>query len=87
MPIESNLLALSSVGLLVTTLGVVLRRSLTGWVSAYRYESVALSASAAIIGYYTGFWEIYVAAALTFVVKVLVVPRLLVRLTYGVEGS
>jgi len=86
-PLQPDLLALSSVGLLITTLGVVLRRSLTGWVSAYRYQSVVLSASAGVIGYYTGFWEIYAAAILTLVVKVIVIPRLLVRLTYGVEGS
>ncbi len=85
--LQPDLLALSSVGLLVTTLGVVIRRSLTGWVSAYRYQSVVLAASTGVIGYATGYWEIYAAAILTFVVKVLVIPRFLVRLTYGVEGG
>ena len=85
--LQTDLLVLSSVGLLVTTFGVVIRRSLTGWVSAYRYQSVVLAASAGVIGYATGYWEVYAAAVLTLIVKVLVIPRLLVRLTYGVEGG
>ena len=60
---------------------------MTGWVSAYRYQSMVLAAAAGVIGYTTGLWEIYAAAALTLVVKVLVIPRLLVRLTRGVEGT
>lgn len=85
--LQPDLLALSSVGLLVTTFGVVIRRSLTGWVSAYRYQSVVLAASAGVIGLATGYWEFYAAAVLTLLVKVLVIPRFLVRLTRGVEGG
>lgn len=86
-PLEPDLLALSAVGLLIATFGVVLRRSLAGWVSAYRYQSVVLAASAGIVGYSTGTWEIYAAAAMTLAVKVLLIPRLLVRLTGGLEGG
>ena len=86
-PIQPDLLALSSVGLLATAFGVVLRRSLIGWVSAYRYQSVVLAVSAGIVGYYTGLWEIYVAAILTLVIKVMVIPRFLLRVTSGVEGA
>ena len=84
---QSELLALSSAGLLVSTFGVLLRRSFTGWVSAYRYQSLVLAASTVVIAYYTGFWEFYVAAALTVVVKALAIPRLLVRVTSEVEGA
>lgn len=83
---QSELLALSSAGLLVSTFGVLVRRSFTGWVSAYRYQSLVLAASTVVIAYYTGFWEIYAAAALTVVVKALAIPRLLVRVTAEVEG-
>ncbi len=84
---QPDLLTLSSAGLLVSTFGVIVRRSFTAWVSAYRYQSMVLAASTAFIAYSTGLWEIYVAAALTLVVKALVIPRLLVRVTSGVEGQ
>jgi len=83
----TDLITLSAAGLLVATFGVVVRRSFTGWVSAYRYQSVVLAASTAVVGYSTGFWDIYAAAVLTFVVKAEVIPRLLVRVTSGVEGD
>jgi hydrogenase-4 component E len=85
--ILSELIALSAAGLLVATFGVVVRRSFIGWVSAYRYQSIVLAASTAVVGYSTGFWDIYAAAVLTFVVKAEVIPRLLVRVTSGVEGG
>ena len=85
--IITDLLTLSSAGLLIATFGVVVRRSFTGWVSAYRYQSVVLAASTVVVGYSTGFWDIYAAAVLTLVVKAEVIPRLLVRVTSGVEGG
>ena len=84
---QPDLLTLSSAGLLLATFGVLVRRSFTGWVSAYRYQSIVLAISTAVIAYSTGLWEIYVAAALTLVVKAEVIPRLLVRVTSGVEGG
>jgi len=83
----ADLITLSAAGLLIATFGVVVRRSFIGWVSAYRYQSVVLAASAAVVGYSTGFWDIYAAAVLTLVVKAEVIPRLLVRVTAGVEGD
>jgi len=83
----SDLITLSAAGLLIATFGVVVRRSFIGWVSAYRYQSVVLAASTAVVGYSTGFWDIYAAAVLTLVVKAEVIPRLLVRVTSGVEGG
>jgi len=83
----TDLITLSAAGLLIATFGVVVRRSFVGWVSAYRYQSVVLAASTAVVGYSTGFWDIYAAALLTLVVKAEVIPRLLVRVTSGVEGG
>lgn len=84
---QIDLLTLSSAGLLISTFGVLVRRSLTGWVSAYRYQSIVIAVSTAVIAYSTGLWEIYVAAALTLVVKATIIPRLLVRVTSGIEGG
>ncbi len=83
----SDLLTLSAVGLLVSTFGVVVRRSFAGWLSAYRYQSIILAGSTAVIAYETGVWEIYAAAALTLAVKAVVIPRLLVRVTGSVRDE
>jgi len=83
----SEILTLTAVGLLLTTFGVVVRRSFDGWLSAYRYQSIVLAGSTAVIAYETGLWEIYAAAVLTLVVKAVVIPRLLVRVTDSVKGE
>lgn len=83
----SEVLTLSSVALLISTFGVVVRRSFAGWLSAYRYQSVVLAGSTAAIAYATGLWEIYAAAILTLVVKAIVIPRLLVRVTESVKDE
>ena len=83
----SDILTLSSVGLLITTFGVVVRRSFAGWLSVYRYQSVVLAGSTAVIAYETGYWEIYAAAILTLIVKAVIIPRLLVRVTGSVRDE
>lgn len=83
----SEILTLSAVGLLVSTFGVVVRRSFAGWLSAYRYQSVVLAGATAVVAYATGFWEIYAAAILTLVVKAVVIPRLLIRVTGSVKDE
>ncbi|HUK75105.1 MAG TPA: hypothetical protein VLU99_04870, partial [Nitrososphaerales archaeon] len=70
----SEILTLTAVGLLLSTFGVVVRRSFEGWLSAYRYQSVVLAGSTAVIAYETGLWEIYAAAVLTLVVKAVIIP-------------
>jgi len=83
----SEILTLTAVGLLLSTFGVVVRRSFEGWLSAYRYQSVVLAGSTAVIAYETGLWEIYAAAVLTLVVKAVIIPRLLVRVTDSVKDE
>jgi len=83
----SEILTLTVVGILISTFGVVVRRSFAGWLSAYRYQSVVLAGSTAVIAYETGFWEIYAAAILTLVVKAFIIPRLLVRVTESVKDE
>jgi len=83
----AEILTLSAVALLISTFGVVVRRSFTGWLSAYRYQSVVLAGSTAVIAYETGYWEIYAAAILTLVVKAIIIPTLLVRVTESVKDE
>lgn len=84
---QAEIVALSSVALLVSTFGVVVRRSFAGWLSAYRYQSAVLAGSTGLIAYATGIWEIYAAAVLTLLVKAIIIPRLLVRVTEGVNDA
>lgn len=60
---------------------------MTGWLSAYRYQSIVLAGSTAVIAYETGLQEIYAAAVLTLVIKAVIIPRLLVRATDSVKGE
>src|SRR5438128_2096441 len=83
----SEVLTLSAVALLISTFGVVVRRSFDGWLNSYRYQSAVLAGSTAVIAYETGFWEIYAAAVLTLLIKAVIIPRLLVRVTESVKDE
>lgn len=82
---QIDILTISSAVLMIATFGVIVRRGLTDWLSAYRYQTLALSGVTAIIAYMTGIWEIYIAAALTLVIKAVVIPRVLLRVTGEVK--
>jgi hydrogenase-4 component E len=84
---QLDILTLSSAGLLIATFGVVVRRGFTDWLSAYRYQAVVLAAATAVIAYYTGIWEIYVAAALTLAIKAIIIPKVLLRVTRKIKDE
>jgi len=85
--LPANILTISSAGLLIATFGVVVRRGFSDWLSAYRYQTIVLAGVTAVIAYYTGVWEIYVAAALTLAIKAVVIPRVLVRVTRKIKDE
>lgn len=83
--IQLDVLTISGAILLIATFGVIARRGFMDWLNAYRLQSVVLAAVTAIIGYVTGIWEIYIAAALTLVIKSLVIPKVLTYVTRSLE--
>lgn len=83
--IQLDVMTISGAILLIATFGVVARRGFMDWLNAYRLQSVVLSGVTAIIGYVTGVWEIYIAAALTLVIKSLVIPKVLTYVTRQLE--
>ncbi len=85
--VPADMLTISSAGLLIATFGVVVRRGFADWLSAYRYQTIVLAGVTAVIAYFTGVWEIYVAAALTLVIKAVVIPRVLVRVTRKIKDE
>lgn len=83
--LQIDILSISSAILLISTFGVIIRRGFMGWLSAYRYNTLVLSGITAIIAFETGVWELYIAAALTIVIKAIIIPIVLLRVTSGLN--
>lgn len=63
--------------LLLTAFAIVAQRRLSACVDLFALQSVFLAATAALIAFLTGIHHIYVAAALTVLIKTVVLPRIL----------
>lgn len=81
MMADNNILQISAAVLLIATFAVVSRRGFMDWLNAYRYQSIVLAAITALIASITGIWEIYIAAGLTLLIKAIVIPKILLRIT------
>ncbi|MBI3603940.1 MAG: hydrogenase [Nitrospirae bacterium] len=68
---------LCSALLLLTCFAIVAQRRLSACVDLFALQSVFLAATAALVAFLTGIHHIYVAAALTVVIKAIVLPRIL----------
>lgn len=79
--IYNNILIFLSGTLLIATILLVIKRDFSGWIQAYKYQTIILSIITGVIGYMTTNWEIYVAAFITFSLKAVIVPRLLTKVT------
>ena len=73
----SQLVDLCAVMLLLTCFAIVAQRRLSACVDLFALQSLFLAATAALVAFLTGIHHIYIAAALTVVIKVLVIPRIL----------
>ena len=78
---DNNILQISAAVLLIATFAVVSRRGFMDWLNAYRYQSIVLAAITALIASITGIWEIYLAAGLTLLIKAIIIPKILLRIT------
>ena len=78
---DNNILQISAAVLLIATFAVVSRRGFMDWLNAYRYQSIVLAAITALIASITGIWEIYIAAGLTLLIKAIIIPKILLRIT------
>jgi hydrogenase-4 component E len=68
---------LCSALLLLTCFAIVAQRRLSACVDLFALQSVFLAATATIVAFLTGIHHIYIAAALTVIVKAIVIPRIL----------
>ena len=73
----SQLVDLCAVMLLLTCFAIVAQRRLSACVDLFALQSLFLAVTAALVAFLTGIHHIYIAAALTVVIKVLVIPRIL----------
>jgi len=73
----SQLVDLCAVLLLLTCFAIVAQRRLSACVDLFALQSFFLAATAAVVAFLTGVHHIYIAAALTIIIKVLVIPRIL----------
>lgn len=73
----SQLVNLCSALLLLTCFGIIAQRRLSACVDLFALQSVFLAVTAALVAFLTGAHHIYIAAALTVVIKVMVLPRIL----------
>lgn len=83
--IQPDILTISAAILLIATFGIVARRGFMDWLNAYRLQSIVLAGVTAVVGYVTGIWEIYIAAALTLVIKSVIIPKVLIYVTRRLE--
>ena len=75
--IGSQLVDLCSALLLLICFAIVAQRRLSACVDLFALQSFFLVVTAALVAYLTGNQHIYIAAALTGVIKVIIIPRVL----------
>lgn len=75
--IGSHLVDLGSALLLLTCFAIVAQRRLSACVDLFALQSVFLALTATLVAFLTGIHHIYVAAALTILIKAIVIPRIL----------
>lgn len=73
----SQMVNLGSALLLLTCFAIVAQRRLSACVDMFAVQSVLLAATAALVAFLTGIHHIYIAAALTVVIKAVIIPRIL----------
>lgn len=81
---------LSTIGSSIVLLfGIMLlwRRSLHAYTDAFQWQSAALTIMFVIIGYFGNDPELYVVAAVLFILKVLILPRYLQRMEKRFDGQ
>jgi hydrogenase-4 component E len=75
--IGSQLVNFCSALLLLTSFAIIAQRRLSACVDLFALQSVFLAVTAALVAFLTGAHHIYIASALTIVIKAMVLPRIL----------
>jgi len=73
----SQLVNFCSALLLLTCFAIIAQRRLSACVDLFALQSVFLAITATLVAFLTGAYHIYIAAALTIVIKAMILPRIL----------
>ncbi len=76
----SQIVNLFAALLLLTCFAIVAQRRLSACVDLYALQSFLLATTAALVAFLTGNHQLYLAAGLNLVIKVIVIPRVLKRI-------
>ena len=80
LPLSSQLINLGAALLLLTSFAMLSQRRIVSLVNLYAMQGFVLSASTAVVAYTSGQHHLYASAALSLVLKVIVLPFILHRL-------
>ena len=80
LPLSSQLINLGAAVLLLTSFAMLSQRRIVSLVNLFAVQGAALSASTAIVAYTSGQHHLYYSAALSVVLKMLLLPWILHRL-------
>jgi hydrogenase-4 component E len=83
----SQVAALGSSGVLLGGIILLWRRGVPAYISAFAWQSIVLAALTAAVGYFGHDPELYWVAGLLFVLKGLLIPRLLRRMAKRFEAT
>ena len=75
--IASQMVDLCAALLLLTCFAIVAQRRLSACVDLFALQSGFLAVTAALVAFLTGIHHIYIAALLTVIIKVIIIPRIL----------
>ena len=75
--IASQMVDLCAALLLLTCFAIIAQRRLSACVDLFALQSAFLAVTAALVAFLTGIHHIYIAALLTVIIKVIVIPRIL----------
>jgi hydrogenase-4 component E len=83
----SQLTTLGSSVVLLFGIVVLCRRSLHAYIEAFKWQSLVLTALLVVVGHFGNAPELYIVAAVFFVLKVMFIPRYLERLAKRVGAE
>ena len=78
----SQVCVLGSSLVLIFGLTLLWRRSVTAYITAFQWQSIVLSGLTAVVAYFGGDHELYLAAGALAALKAVVIPRLLRRMEH-----
>jgi hydrogenase-4 component E len=80
LPLSSQLVNLLAALLLLLAFAMLAQRRVLTLIKLYAWQGAALALSTLIVAYITGHWHLYFSAALTLLLKVILIPWVLHRL-------